>query len=123
MIEPANALDILLVEDEPLIGLMATDMLDAIGHRVVAVIPSVAAALARIETETFNVAILDLNLNDESALPVADRLRALEKRYFFTTGYGSGSVAPPHDDIVVLTKPYTLAGLEAALDHLRRDAG
>jgi DNA-binding response OmpR family regulator len=106
---------VLLVEDEPLIGLMATDMLDAIGHRVVAVIPSVSAALERIETEPFDIAILDLNLNDESCLPVADRLRALGKRYFFTTGYSSGSVAPPHDNVAVLTKPYTLAGLEAAL--------
>jgi CheY-like chemotaxis protein len=116
---PDNAaLNILLVEDEPLIAMTATDLLDALGHHVVAVAPSVEDALKAIEIRAFDIAMLDVNLNECSSLPVADRLRATNKRYFFTTGYGSGGVNAAHRDVPVLTKPYTLAELEAVLDAL-----
>jgi CheY-like chemotaxis protein len=108
-------LRILLVEDEALIAMMAEDMLESIGCAPVTVAPSVADALAALETGPFDVAMLDVNLNGERSMAVANRVRALGIPYIFTTGYGAGGVEPAHADAPVLAKPYVLADLEAML--------
>lgn len=101
---PAD-LRVLLVEDEPIIAMTAEDMLSDLGVQVVEVAGTLADALRCAESDGFDVALLDVNLNGEDSTPVADRLRALGKPFLFTTGYGSAGVSGAHDDAVVVTKP------------------
>ena len=65
---------VLVVEDEMLIGMLLEDMLADMGHDVVAVVPRVNEALAAVQHESFDVAILDVHLNGQSAFPVAEAL-------------------------------------------------
>ena len=67
---------VLVVEDEMLIGMLLEDMLADLGHEVAAVVPRLKDALAAVERETFDLAILDVHLHGESAFPVADALIA-----------------------------------------------
>lgn len=108
-------LRVLLVEDEALIAMMAEDMIDSLGHRVVRAATTLADALAACANGDFDVALLDVNLNGDTSMAVATALKARGCFFAFTTGYGAGGVDPEHGDCPVLTKPYALNELEALL--------
>lgn len=111
----ATGLRVLLVEDEALIAMMAEDMLDSIGCASVTVASGIGEALAALEAGVFDVAMLDVNLNGERSMVVADRAHARGLPYLFTTGYGADGVDPAHAKAPVLAKPYILSELEATL--------
>lgn len=111
----ATGLRVLLVEDEALIAMMAEDMLESMGCAAVTVASSVSEALAALEGGSFDVAMLDVNLNGERSMVVADRVRELGTPYLFTTGYGADGVDPEHAAATVLAKPYVINDLEMAL--------
>ena len=116
---------VLLVEDNMLIALDAEDMLADLGAEAVAVAASVSDALAAIERERPDLAVLDVNLGPETSIPVAERLAELDVPFLFATGYGDKVPRPPSvSDAPMVSKPYnpdvlrkaiaTLRGLEAA---------
>jgi len=110
---------ILIVEDEPLIAMMLEDFLDSLGHRCAGTADCVADALARIDEGGFDIAILDLHLRDgEAAWPVADALADKGIRYLFSTGGHIGETPERHRETPTLDKPFTIAGVEIALDGL-----
>jgi len=108
---------ILIVEDEPLIAMMLEDFLDALGHRVAASCDNVADALARVAEGGFDVAIIDVRLqNGETSWPVADALADAGLPFVLATG---GHVEPPpprHAAAPVLAKPYTMDAIDPVLD-------
>ena len=69
-----NPRRILIVEDEPLIAMMLEDFIESLGHDVRGPCESVAEALAMVEVDGFDLAILDVNLKGESVWPVAAAL-------------------------------------------------
>jgi CheY-like chemotaxis protein len=105
---------VLLVEDEPIIALTAEDMLGAIGCEVVASAATLEEALAASARGGFDVAMLDINLNGVASLPVADALKEAGTPFIFTTGYGADGCGP-HRDVPLVTKPYRIVDLDAAL--------
>lgn len=107
-------LRVLLVEDEPIIAMTAEDMLQAIGCTVAASAQTLAEALAAAARGGFDVAMLDINLNGEASLPVADWLKAVGTPFIFSTGYGAEGCGP-HRDVPLVTKPYRAIDLERAL--------
>ena len=111
----ADALSVLIVEDESLIAMMLEDFLDSLGHALAGTCETVPDALARIEEGGFDVAILDVNLNGQRVWPVADRLADKGIPYVLATG---GHIEPPppaHAAAPVLSKPFTLDAIEPVL--------
>ena len=106
---------IFLVEDETIIAMTAEDMLEALGCLVVASAVTLDQALAEVETTRFDVALLDLNLHGKDSLPVAARLRELERPFIFTTGYGPSGAGTDYQDVPLVTKPYRISDLAAAI--------
>ena len=53
---------VFLVEDEALIRLMLAEMIEELGHRIVAEAGSIESALPLAETAAFDIAILDMNI-------------------------------------------------------------
>ena len=105
----------MIVEDEPLIAMMLEDFLETLGHKVVATVETVADALARVEQDGFDLAILDVHLKGEKAWPVADCLAEKGLPFVLATG---GHIEPPplrHAEAPVLSKPYTIDAIEPAL--------
>jgi len=107
-------LRVLLVEDEPIIAMTAEDMLQAIGCTIVGCAQTLAEALAAAGRAGFDVAMLDINLNGEASLPVADYLKSVGTPFIFSTGYGIEGCGR-HSDVPLVTKPYRTADLEQAL--------
>ncbi len=110
----AHGLRVLLVEDEPLIAMTTSDMLEGLGAAAVETVETVASACVALVARPFDLAILDLKLGAESGLAVAAAARAAHVPYLFTTGYGS-DVMGDDPGAPVLAKPYALAALEAAI--------
>lgn len=108
-------LRLLLVEDEALIAMMAEDLIEALGHRVVLTVATLGEGQMACAGHDFDAALLDVNLNGESSMALAAALKSRGCPFAFTTGYGAGGIESAHADKPVLTKPYALAELEAVL--------
>jgi CheY-like chemotaxis protein len=104
----------LIVEDEPLIAMMTEDMLAACGHSVTGVAATPDEALSAIDAGGFDAALLDIRLGDVTSTAAADTLRARRIPFLFTTG-GPEAIGKTHRNVRTLSKPYTLADLEAAV--------
>ena len=110
---------ILVVEDEPLIAMMLEDFLDVLGREVAGIADNVASALDLIAQGGCDAAILDVNLRGgEQSWPIADKLAEAGIPFVIATGGSGDSIAEVHRDRPVLSKPFTLNGVEKALDGL-----
>ena len=106
---------ILIVEDDVLIGMMLVDMFDALDLPEPAQATSNDEALALIAAEPLGGALVDINLGDEKGWPVADALAAKNIPFAFTSG-GGDVIPPAHAHRRLITKPFRISAIEAALD-------
>jgi CheY-like chemotaxis protein len=97
---------VLVVEDEMLVLLMIEDMLADLGCESVIAAASIKQALASIDAQTFDVAMLDMNLNGDKTYSVADALAARGVPFVFSTGYSAHSMRSGYGDQLVLKKPF-----------------
>lgn len=110
-----NRLDgrrILIVEDEVIIGMMATDMLEDLGAIVVGPAMNVAQGVTMAESEQADAALVDINLDGARSDPIVEVLTRRGIPIIFTTGYGR---AAESEGQMVLEKPYTAEALARAL--------
>jgi CheY-like chemotaxis protein len=108
---------VLLVEDEPMIAFALEDMVLELGYAVVGPAYRLSEALDLAGAEQFEVAVLDVNLNEERSFPVADLLRARGIPFLFATGYAEGGVGWG-GEATVIAKPYSRDQLARALSSL-----
>jgi CheY-like chemotaxis protein len=107
---------VLLIEDSLIIALDAEDALRRLGAKSVATEATVPGAIAAIELEKPDLAVLDINLGDTTSFTIADRLADLNVPFLFATGYGEQARLPDRLlDRPVLQKPYTLGMLSRRL--------
>jgi DNA-binding response OmpR family regulator len=114
-------LRILVVEDNYLVADDLRQRLQAAGAVVIGPVPSVAKteALLRDHAE-IDCAVLDVNLGEESVLPLADHLSERGVPFVFLSGYGRESLPLRFASAALLHKPFDIATLEAAIDRIRR---
>lgn len=108
---------VLLVEDEMFICIDIEDMLHDFGCKVVGPAAKVSKALALIDAEQVDLAILDVNLGTERSYPIADRLTLLGIPFLLSTGYAE--VDPPYDGCPRIQKPFLRQELKQCLERLR----
>jgi CheY-like chemotaxis protein len=110
--------DVLIVEDDPIIALDFEDTILGLGVKTVRTAGSVAKALALIDQQPPDFALLDVSLIREKSFAVAERLEALKIPYAFVTGYGPDARLPAaFTNKPRLPKPYST---DALLVLLRR---
>ncbi|MBY5437152.1 HWE histidine kinase domain-containing protein [Rhizobium leguminosarum] len=108
---PLSGLNVLLVENNLIIAMNGEDILRRLGADV-ATAPSVTEAMEILAGQSFDLALLDVDLGDETSFGIADRLAADGVPFVFATGYGEGiAQASSHSDAPVLQKPYTMEGM------------
>lgn len=105
---------VLVVEDEVVLAMMLEDLFADAGAHVVGPAATVEQAIALIDSQPIDVALLDVCLRDQRSDPVAESLRKRGVPYVLATGYSS-----PHGaelaDAPTLHKPYRFSQVEAAL--------
>jgi CheY-like chemotaxis protein len=84
---------ILIVEDEPLVSLQLQTELEELGHRCHTA-TDVASGWNLLETQGFDVALLDFNLGNETSTAIADFLVDKEIPFAWTTGYTDSALLP-----------------------------
>ena len=109
---------ILVVEDEMLVLMETEDMLADLGCDFVIAAATNEQALALIEAQHFDAALLDLNLNGVRSYPVADALAASGVPFAFATGYGRHGLRDGDRERPLLVKPYECAALGKLLTSL-----
>ncbi|AHM02980.1 two-component system regulatory protein [Roseibacterium elongatum DSM 19469] len=83
---------VLIVEDEILVGMDLAMSIEDAGFVVSGPYKSSAKALAALEADEPDLAVLDLNLGrDETSEKVAERLEQLGRPFVFLTGYSAAS--------------------------------
>jgi CheY-like chemotaxis protein len=122
---PARVIDgksVLLVEDSLIIALDAEDILKRLGAAEVVTTGTIEQALEVIEDLKPDMAMLDINLGDQTSYAIADRLSDLGIPFLFATGYGEQAQLPQdHEARTVVQKPYTLENVARVLPKLVRE--
>ena len=111
----AAATRILVVEDEFLIALDISGVLEQAGLAVVGPAGTVGDALSAIEQEEVHGALLDAHLAGEPVGRVADALKARGIPFAFVSGYGREQLPKAHQGAPVVKKPFTGPDLLAAV--------
>jgi CheY-like chemotaxis protein len=110
---------VLVVEDEMLVLMMIEDMLADLGCKSVTSAATVDKALALIDEQAFDVAMLDMNLNGNDSHAVAEALAARGIPFLYSTGNTSASLRDRYTDRPVLKKPFRHEELAAILTRLK----
>ncbi len=111
---------VLIVEDEYLIALEASDALEAAGCQITAIANSVKKAIQSLEEHGCDAGLLDANLNGESSEPVAEALRARNIPFLVMSGYDNNQRPPALADAPYLAKPWRPKDLCAAMLALKK---
>jgi CheY-like chemotaxis protein len=101
-----------------MILMLIEDMLAELGCESVTAAAAVDQALALIETQVFNAAMLDMNLNGNKSHDVADALAARSVPFVFSTGYNALDMRDGYRDRPVLKKPFPYEELVEVLTRL-----
>jgi len=91
-----KASNIFLVEDEALIRMMIAEMVEQLGHRVVAEAGNVETGRELAQSASFDLALLDINLDGYSVAPVVEVIEKRGLPCLFVSGYRLASKAFPH---------------------------
>jgi CheY-like chemotaxis protein len=104
-----------LVEDEALILMMTADMVESLGHQVVAEASSIERAIGPATTADFDFAILDVNICGERIDPIAHLIAQRGLPFIFVTGYAESALPEPYGDRPHLQKPFVPETLQDAI--------
>jgi DNA-binding response OmpR family regulator len=109
---------ILIVEDEWLLGDTMAMMLRQDGYEVIGPVATVDAALAVIDKELPDMALLDVSLGEGPSYPIAQRLAANNVRFAFLTGFSRRTLPPEFEGSRIVTKPISAAELKTVVTEL-----
>ena len=116
-ISPYPSARILLVEDDlHLAGFVEQAIID-LGYEVTHAY-SVLDALGQLETGTFDLAVLDVELRDGVVFPVADKLAAANTPYLFASAVYDQLVPVRHQHARFVAKPFHVQELQSAVKAL-----
>lgn len=113
---------VLVVEDEAILAIDIAEQLTNAGFEVVGPATSVARALKLISAVGCDVAVLDVNLRDETAEAVALALRARGTPFLFLSAVSIDDLPAGFNNEVLLPKPTRSAVLVAALENFTRES-
>lgn len=105
---------VLLVEDEPLVAMMMSQLLRDYGAEVVGPISTLGDAPA-VLNDALDAAVLDVNLEGKLVYPLADQLATMRVPFVFVTGYEADRVEPRFAEAPILAKPIEPGALADAL--------
>jgi two-component SAPR family response regulator len=97
---------VLIVEDEYFLAKDLEAALRAEGAEIVGPISDFSEALAQVDQDGFDAAIIDINLHDQYAYPIADKLVKQCIPFVFATGYSAEVLPDRFREVQRFEKPY-----------------
>ncbi|MFM5895719.1 MAG: response regulator [Novosphingobium sp.] len=105
---------VLVLEDEPIIAMLLEQMLEDAGAEVDGH-ATLASAEAALNGTRPDMAILDINIHNDTSYALAGRLVTMGVPLIFASGYGAGAHPEGFASIPTVTKPYDITDIAAAL--------
>jgi CheY-like chemotaxis protein len=109
---------VLVVEDEMTVAMLIEDMVSELAYEVAAVVPRLEDAMRLLDSDSFDLAMLDVHLNGKTAFPFAAELQARGIPFLFATAYGARGLPEEFRGTMVLQKPFGPVELRRALIEL-----
>ena len=109
---------VLVVEDEPLIGMDIGDAVESLGHEVVGPIAELDEALDLAANAALGCAIIDINIRGGHSYPVADMLLKRGLPVLFMSGYDTQTLPERLREEAYLPKPFTGERLDKEIRNL-----
>jgi DNA-binding response OmpR family regulator len=106
---------VFVVEDESMVTMLIEDTLADIGCEVIGSASRFEEAIAKAKSLSFEVAILDVNLNGQQTFPIAEALSERGIPFVWATGYSGASLPKSLPNAPLLPKPFHQRDLERAL--------
>src|ERR1700735_2106961 len=97
---------VLVVEDEMTVAMLIEDMVSELAYEVAAVVPRLEDAMRLLDSDTFDLAMLDVHLNGKTVFPFAKALEEREIPFLFATAYGPRGIPAEFQDRLGLQKPF-----------------
>src|SRR5260370_17388037 len=91
--------------------MMLADMIEELGHRVVAEAGNIQVGQALAQAAIFDLAVLDINIAGYSIRPVAEIIDGRGLPFFFVTGYGPAGRPEAFRTRPALQKPILISKL------------
>lgn len=108
--------EVLVVEDNMIIAMDASDILSDNGASKVHVAGSVEDALSIIDDNKISFALLDVNLGNQTSLPIANDLAGRGIPFILATGYGDVEmITANYPSSLVINKPFIAETLRSAI--------
>ncbi len=108
---------VLVVDDEPLIAMMAEDWLSELGHETVGPAHDLATGLLLARGD-IDAAVIDVTLGRESGYEIAKVLTARGLPFIFATGHSLPTQAREFRAIALLTKPFEFETFQLAIERM-----
>ena len=110
--KPLSGRRVLVVEDEYFLAEDIVQILKEMGARIVGPVGELEEATNLVNADVaIDAAVVDVNLRNELAFPLARILRARKVPFVFTTGYDCGSIEQEFQDVQLWEKPLDLAAM------------
>jgi DNA-binding NtrC family response regulator len=103
---PLTGLRFLIIEDEMSQALLLAEILNDMGGSISEMAFGIEQARELVRKDSFDCALLDVNLNGTLSFPIAETMRMRGTPFVFCTGYAAGmDVYPEATRIPVVDKP------------------
>lgn len=110
---------VLVLEDDPVIGQMLSELLREAQHQVVGPAASIETALSLVNDRGINAALLDVDLGSGGlCFGLASMLRAQRIPVAFLTGYSARLMPAEFQECYRIEKPYSHEQVLTVLAHL-----
>ena len=106
---------VFVVEDEPAIIELITEMLEDLSFKVAATASRLDDAVALAREIDVDLAILDVRLQGQQSEPVARILQSRDIPFIFATGYRTSEIDQEFQAVPALPKPFQTADLARAI--------
>jgi light-regulated signal transduction histidine kinase (bacteriophytochrome) len=114
-----NGVRVLLIEDSFMIVSMLELVFESFGWTMVGPATRIPKAMDLIRDESFDAALLDINLDGAMSWPVAEALKARGIPFVLSTGYELDNILPPSlQGVPCIKKPYHAAELQRVIEAL-----
>lgn len=105
---PLAGCRVLVLEDEYYLAADLEAALKSAGAQVVGPISELSKALEQLAYDGFEIAVVDVNLQGESAYKVADELQRQGIPFVFATGYSAHIIPARFHNVTRWEKPYNM---------------
>jgi CheY-like chemotaxis protein len=109
---------VLVVEDEITVAMLIEDMVHELAYEVAAVVARLEDAMRLLDSDSFDLAMLDVHLNGKTVFPFAAALEERDIPFLFATAYGPRGIPEEFRQSPVLQKPFGPIELGRALTDL-----